>query len=107
MSAHPPHHRSRRLTWAALIFILIVAALAGAHWMWSVSAAKSLEQQIAAYKAAGEPIEVGDFAVHGVDEADNAAPDLRAAARMIQLGSDSMLAYEKLEPALPLTNVET
>ena len=62
--------------------ILVVAVVAG-RWIWGHSAWKELDEQIAAYRAAGEPIEVDDFIGSGVPDADNAALALRSACRWI------------------------
>ena len=59
---------------------------------------------MAAYKAAGEPIEPVDFEVKGVADKDNAALELRVAGRVLDRESPVWQAYDQLDSvALPLS----
>jgi hypothetical protein len=84
---------------ALLLVILVVA-----HWIWTTGARRRLDAQVAAYKAAGEPIEPGDFAAKGVADAENAVLDLRAAAAAIDRKAATWKTFDDLpeNPALPL-----
>ncbi len=88
--------------WLLLALFLIAGAVFGVYLLWSHSAANALNRQVAAYRAAGEPIEAQDFVVKGVRDDDNAALDLRDAGRAIIETSEAMKKYDKLEPDLPL-----
>jgi hypothetical protein len=92
--------------WLLLVLFLIAGALFGVYMLWSHNAANALDRQVAAYRAAGEPIEPQDFAVRGVSDDDNAALDLRDAGRALIETSEAMKAYDKLDPALPLLSKE-
>src|SRR2546421_12246270 len=95
--AEHPHGRRWGL-WMFLIAMLILLGLFGGHWVWTAGANKRLGKQIADYHAAGEPIEPDDFAATGIPDSDNAALDLRAAARSIDEKAAPMQAYQKLDP---------
>jgi hypothetical protein len=70
----------------------------------AAAAPKTMDDQIAAYKAAGEPIEPKDFEPKGVADADNAAAELRAAFAAFKSEDPAWQAYEKLENLrFPLT----
>ena len=82
MREHADPHR--RWPWVVMgvVALAIVAGLV-AYAIWSMGSARRLARQIAVYRAAGEPIEPGDFVVRGVGDADNAVMDLRHAAATV------------------------
>jgi hypothetical protein len=70
-------------------------------------APKTLDDQVAAYKAAGEPIEPADFNSKGTPDADNAAVELRAAGAALKSDTDpAWVAYQKLAFGYPLTDAQ-
>ena len=76
--------RKPRWGWYALaVLVLVALILLGVYATWFAGSSKRLDRLIAQYKAAGEPIELSDFAVTGVSDADNAALSLRSAARWL------------------------
>jgi hypothetical protein len=92
-----------------IAFLLVIALMVGGFYAWTASGRNGLARQVAVYRAAGEPIELADFVVHGVADDDNAALALQEAAAAIDEKSDVWKAYEAFnEPfALPLTNEES
>lgn len=93
------HKEQREPRWGRILGVLALLMIVGlllGHWIWGVGAGNRLEKQVAAYKAAGEPIEPGDFIVAGVTDADNAAIALTDAAKAIQKTS-AYEAYAKLD----------
>src|SRR5262245_24634186 len=65
-----------------LLFVSTVGIIALGYYMGSHGAGSELDKQLAAYQAAGEPIEPRDFIVAPIDDDDNAAVALREAARI-------------------------
>src|SRR4051794_20527508 len=101
------YHGPRRWPWVLLaLAVALLLVIVGGHWIWSAGSARRLKAQIAIYKAAGEPIELEDFAIVGVSDAENAAIDLRKAARSIDKTTKASDEFDRLEPALPLTPKE-
>ena len=101
MSDHP---RNRPVRWGRFLIILFVTLVGIAillHSLWSSGARRRLDAQVAAYRAAGEPIEPQDFVVTGVADADDAALDLRAAAAAIDPTNPVWTTFKDLrdEPA--------
>ena len=96
----------RRFGVAFLLFVLLIV---GGFYAWTARGRSGLARQVAAYRAAGEPIEMSDFIVHGVADADNAALALKEAAAAIDEKSDVWKVYDHFdEPfALPLHAEET
>src|SRR5687767_1283806 len=90
-----------------IAFVLGVLLIAGGFYGWTASGRNGLARQVAIYRAAGEPIEMSDFVVHGVPDDDNAALLLREAAKFDEK-ADVWVKYEAFrEPfALPLTDKE-
>ena len=100
---------SHKIGWLPLLCLMaagliLVAALI--LWLWQVGVKNRLMAQVAAYRAAGEPIWVTDFAAPAVPDAQNAAIDLAAAADSIDEKSDAWTQYDKLNLGLPLIEQE-
>ena len=87
---------------------LLLIAIIGGFWGWTAHGRGALNRQVAAYIAAGEPIEPGDFIVVGVSDDDNAVIPLREAAGLIDEKTAAWTKYEQSpnEFALPLTDKE-
>jgi hypothetical protein len=88
--------------------VLALLLIVGGFVAWTVNSSGALDHQVAAYRAAGEPIEPGDFVVTGVRDDDNAVPLLRDAAKF-DTTTDAWKTYEKVDDgdiALPLTDRE-
>ena len=110
MSEHSEYGQHHGPRWGRILGIgavLLILVLVVGHWIWSAGTASSLRRQVAAYKAAGEPIEPGDFVVTGVADADNAVLDIEKAIAAI-VKSESLTKYDQLidEPGFPLRDVE-
>ncbi len=100
-------HPRRRWPWVLLLLaVLLVLLTVAGYGVWSTGARRRLDHEVAALKAAGEPIELSDFVVTNVADADNAALDPRAAALSIGEATQHFKDYDKLEPAIPLTDKE-
>jgi hypothetical protein len=67
-----------------------------------------LARQVAAYRAAGEPIEMSDFVVRGVADDDNAVIPLREAAASIDEKTEVAKKFDRFpnQFELPLTDQE-
>jgi hypothetical protein len=77
--ATPP----RRYYWLkrlAVAYVALVAATVSLRYGWVRSARTALDAEVAAYRAAGEPILPADFNAPSIPEGENAAVELRAAA---------------------------
>ncbi|MGB7157373.1 MAG: hypothetical protein WBD40_04865 [Tepidisphaeraceae bacterium] len=100
-----PKRRRIKKRWILLIVVVVLAfAAMGAHLIWTASARRKLDAQIAEYKSLGEPIEPNDFAGYGVVPGENAVPDLQAAARLIDRTTPAWDAFKdaQLSPPFPL-----
>lgn len=91
---------------AWIVTVVVTIALLPA--LVAASPKQELEEQVAAYKKAGQPIEPVDFVVKGVDETQNAASDLSGAARWIDDKAAVWVeAFEQPEdPTIPFTPAE-
>lgn len=101
--------RRIRRRWLILGLLLLAMVLAiGWHRLWTIGATRRLAKQVATYRAAGQPIELEDFLVLGVARADNAVPELRAAAAAIDRTTDiwTKLRDRRNEDGLPLRTDE-
>src|SRR5688500_3189917 len=101
---HGEGHGRRR--WGLILLgavLLTLGAVFLVHWVWSAGAGKRLNRQVAAYKAAGEPIEPADlFTAEPLADEDNGAIDLRDAFRSIDQKSEVWALYEKQNLEIPL-----
>ncbi|MEA2733633.1 MAG: hypothetical protein QOE14_84 [Humisphaera sp.] len=102
---YPEPKRWGRRFLAALALLALL--LVGGFWGWIVNGRGELDRQVAAYRAAGEPIEMGDFVVVGVADDDNAAVSLREAARLDEKSEiwKTYVGFTR-EFRLPLTDKE-
>src|SRR5215207_1882903 len=89
-----PPRWGRRFLLVALLFALLVL---GAHWIWGKGGTGRLGRQVAAYKAAGEPIEPADFMRPAIPDDQNGAEDIRAAFKSLDTSTAAWKAYDKLE----------
>jgi hypothetical protein len=109
MSDHE-HAQPRRRRWGLILFtslLLLIGILVLMHWAWGSGGQKRLAKQAAAYKAAGEPIEPGDFARREpLSDEDNGAIDLRDAFKSIDQTTEIYKNYEKQNLEIPLTGKE-
>lgn len=84
-----PTRARRRWVWPAALTVLLLAGLGvGGVWWWNASAARGLDAAVAELRRAGEPVTIADLAATPVPADRNAAPDLRAAAGLIDTKSD-------------------
>jgi hypothetical protein len=104
MDQPPPKRRGLRF----LIALVLVLALFGlGHWYWGVRGAGRFQRTIEKLKARGEPVTLADFNDPPVPDDQNAALDLRAAARSMKVNSPAWKAFEQLEEyRLPFTDEE-
>ncbi|HEX4796452.1 MAG TPA: hypothetical protein VH370_21865 [Humisphaera sp.] len=80
---------------------LVLVAIAS-HGIWSIVESHLLKKQIAAIRAAGEPILPEDLIVPNVDAPDNAVAQLLGAGKMVKRDDDAWRDFAALEPAFPL-----
>src|SRR5438067_13222637 len=79
--------------WVA--FMLVLAGTAAG------AATDPLAEQIAQYKKAGEPIEVADFVLALIPDADNAAVELKAVGDALKDRRPAWQAWEKFNDVRP------
>ena len=109
----PKRRWLRRLALAALLLVGLVVA---GHWGLGKVAERRLNEQVAAYRAKGEPMlpaEIARLDADTVGDADNAALVLRAAAASVDTKSDAWQAFNELgsgvdeeDPRPPLADDE-
>jgi len=106
-----PRNKSRFWKWfnrAFLTVALLVVVAVIAHGFWGRHEAKKLQELLAQYRAAGEPVSVSEFAAQPVPEDEDAAAVLRKAAQAIDENSEAWQAFDEAEEtaAHPLTDKE-
>ena len=89
-----------------LAFLLVMVVVILGHWWWSNRAERQLLAQMDEYRKLGEPTEFEDFNDTDIPDSQNAAEDLRAAARAIVLEGDDRKAFDQIERGLPLRDKE-
>jgi hypothetical protein len=89
-----------------LLGVAVIGIIGLGYYIWAHGAGTELDAQVAAYQAAGEPIEPGDFLVAHIDDDDNAAVALREAARIDQASREWKAADPPGELGLPLRDKE-
>ena len=96
--------RRRIIIWALLLLFL---GLILAHLGWTRHERGRLMAVVQAYRAAGEPVFVQDFAPPQVDDPDNPAPKWRAAAAALQQSDRKLLErIDRAEFSVPLSDSE-
>jgi hypothetical protein len=99
----------RKLQILAVLFVSLIGATIVGYFLWARGAGGGLDKQVAAYKAAGEPIEPADFIAAHIEDDDNAAVALREAARIDEKSKEWKAADDALginEIGLPLRDKE-
>jgi hypothetical protein len=94
------HTSPRRVHWWKLlgvVVLVLIVALVIVHAIWSRTEGKRLEAQAAAYRAAGERIELSDFEIDDIPAGKNAATEIDAAAAVEQFNWPA-----ELDPEFPL-----
>jgi hypothetical protein len=107
MSTDPPNAKrprwGRRIGLSALALVVVVLT---AHAIWGVGLRRRVNAQLAALRAAGEPVAAADFILPEPPDGTNAADDIVEATRLIDGRSKQRDAFTRLSPALPLTPQE-
>jgi len=80
----PRYRWFKRLQWGVAVSLLLLFAL---RLWWGWEAQRRLDAAIAKWRAAGEPVLLGDFARPPVPDEENAASFLNEAAKALQLPS--------------------
>src|SRR4051812_17467089 len=93
--------RRRWLRRLGLSLLVLVLPLVAGHWYWGHRAERQLAEQLAQLRAAGEPVAPADLAGPAVQDGDNAAVDLRAAASAIDQKSEVWDRFSNWTPELP------
>src|SRR5437868_732958 len=91
----------RRFWWLkriAVVMVLLAGLLLGLRYASLAVAKRRLEADIAALKAAGEPLEPEDFLERAVSPEEDAGPDLLAAGTMFVAPRQHLMAWNNLSP---------
>lgn len=99
----------RKMNWFARLSVgavLLLALAVGAHWWLGSRAEHKLARLVAEVAARGEPTRVEDLNRNGVADEDNAAVDLRSAARAMNLKSAAWERFDRYDLKLPLHEEE-
>jgi hypothetical protein len=87
--------RRRWGRWVLLVLLLLVLALAGTYFNWSRRADRDLTALLDELKRNGEPVLPEDLNGPPVDPEQDAAIDLRTAAKLIDVKSEAWEKYRK------------
>lgn len=91
----------------ALMAMVCAAVVIGGRDSYAASAKELFDQQIAAYKQAGERVEPREFGSRGLSDEKNAVVEIRLAEKEVAAPSAAWDAYQTLDhPSLPLTQQE-
>jgi len=98
----PLPRRGRRWRWIGYVFLLLTVGLSVAYFTWSRKSEARLTEFMDELRRAGEPVEPGDLVHRPIPAEDDAAPDLRAAAALLDTKSEAFDAFNKIELDQPL-----
>jgi hypothetical protein len=105
--ANAPARRQRR--WVrriSRVVSLLAVGLIVAHWFWGRSNHRALEEQIRAYKAAGEVIDPLDLNDPAVADSENAVVDFREAGRRLRSSDAAWLTLAQRDLRPPFSSRE-
>src|SRR2546426_380608 len=80
-----------------LLVLVIILGIMLAWWIWSVTEKRALFRQIAAYRAAGEPVWPTDFVTTPIPADKNAAIELHLAAQNLESEGEAWIAFDRLQ----------
>lgn len=91
--------------WLLAAAAMGVVALVAGYFLWTASLQRRLDQQVAALRAAGEPVEITDLTAPSVPDERNAVIDLRRAAATLNSasGGGQMQLLPETDFTLPLS----
>src|SRR5438552_3761940 len=96
--------RRRAVRWT-IPFVLILLMLVGSYVAWEVRTRHALARAIDEWKAAGEPVEAGDFEAAPIADESNAAVVLLRAGEELNIANDPMDA-DGFTGDLPLSDAQ-
>lgn len=102
-----PRKPRRRWVWPVVLGLLgLLIVTPTVVWWRAEQAERGLRGLVAQLRAAGEPTVPADLETPPIPPDRNAVPDLRAAAKAIDVGGDPWAAYTKARWEFPLSGAE-